>query len=427
MAQHGIARTSRVRTEEQRLLELDKITKYRSLEDQVRDHAARGDFSLDAFQLTSKLLRLNPEYYTIWNVRRRSLLTSGLLSRRSAVSSPSKASPSGSLTGTTTTPFANSSSSSSIRTPPGPNSQTTGTSGTTVDDRVEDPAAAEQRDLDILKSELGFTIPLLHESPKCYWIWNYRLWILNQAIERLPVPVARRIWEEELGLASKMLTRDQRNFHAWGYRRHVVNELESQRLNGASMVEAEFDYTLTMIRANLSNFSAWHRRSKLIPRYLDEKGYNDQKRREFLDEELGRVRDLLGVDPKDQSLWYYHQFLMLSLIGFAGRPTITPEFTVEDRITYATREIDEVKDLLESFDEDDDDEDDREGLKRIYEALLDYTLALCQFQERKPDGEEKANLTTWLRKMKELDPMRNGRWTDLERDLGLLGREFGHG
>lgn len=117
---------------------------------------------------------------------------------------------------------------------------------------------------------------------------------------------------------------------------------------------------------------------------------------------------------------------MLNLIDFAGRPTVTPAFTVEDRMTYAMREIDQLKNLLESFDEDDTDEDDREGLKRIYEALLDYTLALCRFQERQPEGEEKTNLTSWLRKMKELDPMRNGRWVDLERDLGLLGREFGN-
>lgn len=244
----------------------------------MRDHVARSDFSVETFELTKELLRLNPEYYTIWNVRRRSL-TSGLLSKRSAGSSPSKESPSSSRTDTTTIPFANLSSSSLTETHPSHDSQTAGTIGTTADD-----ATAEQRDLDILKSELRFTIPLLMESPKCYWIWNYRLWILNQAIERLSVPVARMIWEEELGLASKMLTKDQRNFHAWGYRRHVVNELESSRLNGASMVEAEFDYTLTMIRANLSNFSAWHRRSKLLPRYLDEKGYSDQRRREFLDE-----------------------------------------------------------------------------------------------------------------------------------------------
>jgi geranylgeranyl transferase type-2 subunit alpha len=128
-----------------------------------------------------------------------------------------------------------------------------------------------------------FTIPLLLESPKCYWIWNYRLWILQQVIERLPVAAARRVWEDELGLASKMLIKDRRNFHAWGYRRQVVEKLESAVLEGRSMVEPEFAYTDKMIRADLSNFSAWHRRSKLIPRLLDERKADDASRRAFLD------------------------------------------------------------------------------------------------------------------------------------------------
>jgi len=201
-------------------------------------------------------------------------------------SSLSKASPNGFLTDTTTTPSASSSSFSSTTTQPVPELPTAGKNGTTVEgsEKDEDAALAEQKDLDVLKAELGFTIPLLLEAPKCYWIWNYRLWILGQAIERLSAKAARRIWEEELGLASKMLTKDQRNFHAWGYRRHVVNQLESSALGGVSMAESEFSYTDRMTRANLSNFSAWHRRSKLIPRLLDERGADSLTRKAFLDQ-----------------------------------------------------------------------------------------------------------------------------------------------
>lgn len=143
---------------------------------------------------------------------------------------------------------------------------------------------SQKNDLDVLTSELGFTVPLLMEFPKCYWIWKYRSWLLQEAIERLDSPVARRIWEEELGLDTKMLTRDRRNFHAWGYRRNVVKHLESATLKGKSMVESEYNFTDKMIRADLSNFSAWHSRSKLLPRLLDERGVNEESRREFFDE-----------------------------------------------------------------------------------------------------------------------------------------------
>lgn len=291
MSQHGIARSTRVRTEEQKVLELEKIKKYRDFEDQVRARVSHNDYSPELFQLTSKLLRLNPEYYTIWNVRRRCIIFS-LLSEPLAGSSPSKVSPSSSPAATPTQPSASLSSSSSTAIPPNPDSLTAGTSGTTAEGNAKggitapsdhEIAAKQQKDADILKAELTFTIPLLLESPKCYWIWNYRLWILQKIIERLPVAAARRVWEEELGLASKMLTKDRRNFHAWGYRRHVVEQLESPELEGKSMVEPEFAYTDKMIRADLSNFSAWHRRSKLIPRLLDERKATDSTRQVFLD------------------------------------------------------------------------------------------------------------------------------------------------
>lgn len=85
-----------------------------------------------------------------------------------------------------------------------------------------------------------------------------------------------------------MLNLDSRNFHGWGYRRVIVKALESEnngsKDRGDSMAEAEFEYTTKMIRANLSNFSAWHYRSKLIPRLLDERQADDKARLEMLDE-----------------------------------------------------------------------------------------------------------------------------------------------
>jgi geranylgeranyl transferase type-2 subunit alpha len=283
-----------VRTEEQKQRDLERIAKYRDLEDQVRAHVARGDYSPAVFQLTTKLLRLNPEYYTIWNARRRCLI-SGSFSRPSAGSSCSTACSTSSPTATIAPSSTSCSSSSSATTPPAPGPPTAGKSGITADpaDPPEttdstSPTEAETQDLSIIKSELAFTIPLLLESPKCYWIWSYRLWILQQAIARLRPALARKIWEEELGLASKMLGKDRRNFHAWGYRRHVVAQLESSTLQGSSMVGAEFAYTDRMIKSDLSNFSAWHSRSRLIPRLLEERGANEGARRAFLDKGTSR-------------------------------------------------------------------------------------------------------------------------------------------
>lgn len=124
---------------------------------------------------------------------------------------------------------------------------------------------------------------------------------------------------------------------------------------------------------------------------------------------MAQIRNALNVGPEDQSLWYYHQFLVLNLVAPGQHPAMTLNFTREDRVAYLTREIDEIKELLEDYDD----------VKLIYEGLFEYTLYLCQLEERQPDEIERADLVAWLGKLKQLDPMRNGRWADLEKEYGL--------
>lgn len=136
--------------------------------------------------------------------------------------------------------------------------------------------------LGTIQSELMFTVPLLMEHPKCYWIWNYRMWMLEKANYLLDD--AKRVWVEELGLISKMLGKDERNYHAWAYRRYVVAQLESPKFGGNSMVESEFEYTKQKLLSNFSNFSAWHNRSELLSRLVDLRDLDADARSEFLDE-----------------------------------------------------------------------------------------------------------------------------------------------
>ncbi|KAI6756488.1 hypothetical protein HG530_012224 [Fusarium avenaceum] len=398
--QHGIARTARSRTEEQRQQDSVKIQKYHDLEDDIRKKISDNNYGPETFQLTSKLLRLNPEYYTIWNARRRCLIY-GLLSKPSAGSPPSKVSQSSSATDTHTASSAASLPSSSTETPPPPNSPTAGKTGTTTDGDA---------DAEVIRAELGFTVPLLLEFPKCYWIWNYRLWTLDRAIERLDISLACRIWEEELRLVSKMLVKDRRNFHAWGYRRHVVAQLESPVLNGQSLVEPEFEYTTTKIRDDLSNFSAWHNRSQLIPRLLNEREADDENRKAFLDNELELIRGGLNVGPEDQSLWYYHQFLVLNLADPTSSRQIAPNLTAEERKAYIDREVIDIKDLLEDY----------RDIKWIYEALVEYVIALSQLIGQPFEPETQTDVASWLENLRKLDPKRNGRWGDLEKELSSL-------
>lgn len=187
-------------------------------------------------QETAELLKKNPEYYTIWNHRRR-IYVNEFRDLEADVAS-------GKITEETRT--------SNV--------------------------------LDIIQLDLQFLFPLLLKFPKCYWIWNHRLWLLQQSTALLPAAQSRKLWEEELGLVGKMLSRDSRNFHGWGYRRIVVSSLESPALQGESMSRSELEYTKKMIGTNLSNFSAWHNRSKLILKILDEEEASDDERQDMLNE-----------------------------------------------------------------------------------------------------------------------------------------------
>lgn len=188
-------------------------------------------YTHDTLEQVSELLKKNPEYYTIWNYRR--------LIRQHE--------------------FA----------------QATSSSGQPEADQI----------LPSIKSDLEFLFPLLRSFPKCYWIWNYRLWILNEAKRLLPKQLSRQVWEGELALVSKMLNADSRNFHGWGYRTFVIEALEDLSDEGeSSMTQATIDYTTKMIKTNLSNFSAWHYRTKGIQKLLNEKKASDEERRQVLEQ-----------------------------------------------------------------------------------------------------------------------------------------------
>ena len=123
--------------------------------------------------------------------------------------------------------------------------------------------------------------------------------------------------------------------------------------------------------------------------------------------EFDIMRNALWTDPDDQSLWFYHQFLMFSLLN--PSMSFVPHFTTSQREDYARSQIEELEEML----------DGAEECKWIYNGLLEYTLAICGLLEREPNEEEKESLRTWLEKLKKLDPTRSGRCQAREAILRL--------
>ncbi|KAF1944278.1 hypothetical protein EJ02DRAFT_510407 [Clathrospora elynae] len=312
MASHGISRGSGpvVRSEEARQKELQQIADYKDVADLVNAKMAEKQYTIEVLGLVTKLLHENPEYYTIWNHRRRVLIS-----------------------------------------------------------LVSEEAPTQPPD-DLLQGDLQLTFALLRKFPKCYWIWNHRNWLLREGETLMGADAACKLWSGELQLINKMLHADSRNFHAWGYRRFVVSQIErltpavsdsTMKSREKSLTESEFEYTTKMIKTNLSNFSAWHNRSQLIPQILGERNADGKARRVFLDAELSLICEAINTDPFDQSIWFYHQYL-LSILSPTCPPhqLVVQDLTGSERQRYYEHEMAYIREILE----------DEEDCKWVYEALL---------------------------------------------------------
>lgn len=255
---HGVRRTPRPTEEilaERAKKEREKIEVYTKLTNDVLAKKAANDYSEDAFDLTTQLLTINPEFYTIWNYRR-DILINGVFPQ-----------------------------------------------STPLNINV------------ILKEDLQLTLAALKQHPKVYWIWNHRRWCL----ENLPLTPdddsrrddeldwRREAWTRELYVVEKMLDADARNFHAWNYRRYVLKSIPPHPAGSVAPPRtpaAELAYTRKKIEANFSNFSAWHQRSKIfeVTRELEDAA--------ILDKEFDFVNQAMYTMPSDQSGWMYHRWLI---------------------------------------------------------------------------------------------------------------------
>lgn len=125
--------------------------------------------------------------------------------------------------------------------------------------------------------------------------------------------------------------------------------------------------------------------------------------------EFSTIDNALNVGPEDQSLWYYHQYLMLNVAQQPDKTTIAPGFTIDDRAEIITREIEFIKDLLEDY----------KDVKWIFEMLLEYTLLVPKLREQPLGNVAREELEGWICNMKRLDPQRLNRWKELAEELQI--------
>uniref|UniRef100_A0A2P2HYN5 Geranylgeranyl transferase type-2 subunit alpha n=1 Tax=Hirondellea gigas TaxID=1518452 RepID=A0A2P2HYN5_9CRUS len=259
----------------------------------------------ESLQVSALLLQANPDALTLWNSRRETILAlrdkykkkseqqalnedDESTTENSKVSTAEEATPTSDVSATastveeaTETPDKSPSSISGIVYPPLP---------TTWEE--------------LLVSELGVVSACLQHNHKSYGAWHHRTWVMRQLCEGAEQKQQQQAWDSELNLCNLFLTKDERNFHCWDYRRHVVAK-------GGVAAEKELHYSLELIERNLSNFSAWHYRAKLLPLlHPPHQGSPHPVGDHVFKQELERVVEAVFTDPSDQSPWFFLRWLL---------------------------------------------------------------------------------------------------------------------
>ncbi|KAG5183575.1 rab geranylgeranyltransferase alpha [Tribonema minus] len=120
----------------------------------------------------------------------------------------------------------------------------------------------QERRAQVVEQELALAAAAFKRNPKCYSAWHHRRWVLERGADAIGGEAAYR---RELELCRQFLLLDSRNFHCWAYRGWVVEQA------GLS-AEEDFAFTTEKILENFSNYSAFHYRSKLLPAVAEARG-----------------------------------------------------------------------------------------------------------------------------------------------------------
>ncbi|CCF60176.1 hypothetical protein KAFR_0J01090 [Kazachstania africana CBS 2517] len=151
--------------------------------------------------------------------------------------------------------------------------------------------------------ELIFIMTQLKRFPKVYWIWDHRIWTLNNHPGS-----SLKLWKAELDIVNKLLELDSRNYHGWHYRRIVIVKIQSH--SSENMSKEELDYVTLKINQNISNFSAWHQRVQVILSLIE--GNEIDEKKQFFENEVSYITNAMFTDAEDQSVWFYLKWFIKS-------------------------------------------------------------------------------------------------------------------
>lgn len=278
----------------------------------------------------------------------------------------------------------------------------------------------------LLEDDLKLIVGMLKRYPKCYWIWNHRMWCLAQLQKN-----RNANWVVELGIVSKFLELDSRNYHGWQYRRYVILNMEADlraknntEVNSAvlSLNIEEYKFTTSKINKNISNFSAWHNRTKLIPKVyemiskVNGTDHGDIRQlfsrpRSILKHELELVKTGMYMDSDDTSVWLYLQWLL------------TDKFFINDLRDKKTGYMDVLNEqlaIVEELNELEREDHPKGWDHRWCLRCIILIKSLIREEKNSDEGFLDADSRKMLQSLTEIDPLRKNRYLDQLKGGGTL-------
>lgn len=390
-----------------------KVTTYQKLATKLlAARSASSEPSPAIFELQAQLLKINPDFYTLWNHRKEMLLA------QQHQNSPNRGVNSGGV-------------------------QSTPGRGCTV------RKLTEKLNPKVLATELELTRQCIRRQPKSYGAWHHRLWIV-QGTSRSSSGASSSSGDgsrsdsgdadkeetgasvnldEELDLCAKFLKADERNFHCWAYRMQVA------AMAGCAASD-ELDFTRNKVLDNFSNYSAFHYRSRVLETLPDAGGEAPCCfGLDIVREELDMVVDAAFTEPYDQSAWWYHRFLL----DWADRRTrgaeqhkSAVEGNSKEEINKGVRDefleilrgqVEELRGLVEMEDQ------CKWAHITLAQTIMRLRTALLVREQGKMEDLEKAdagevvelnrNLGEHLLRLTQIDPQRAGFYAAMKEKNGL--------
>lgn len=169
--------------------------------------------------------------------------------------------------------------------------------------------------------------------------------------------------------------------HGWNYRIWLADWAE------VSIID-EFDFTTLKIYQNFSNYSAWQRRSHLLPKYLKDSSVETEE--SFLRNEVEICRNAAWTEPADQSIWFYQRWLF-------GQLPNSLENESSKKILTETLARDQIKSINELIQE--------EG--RGFNVAL--AMSFVKFMHDHVVSEKEC--FDYLNDLKSVDELRKGHWS----------------